>query len=482
MTRPNLIYILADQLRRASCGYNGDASARTPNIDALADESVNFCNAVSGHPVCAPYRATLMTGKYTTSTGMVINELRMNPNHECFGHVLTRSGYETAYIGKWHLWANELGNHHLPRNSFVPPGENRLGFDGFWAAFNFNHAYYQGFYHTDSLRQIPVHGFEPDFQTDLAIEQIERMAGGDKPFAMFLNYGTPHDPWTRSNVPEEFYKPFEWVEFDELPPNYSTEPDPHADLWGTADPHFFDDLQEIKRCYYGQVANTDWNLGRLLKAIDRMGLRDDTIVVFTSDHGECFGAHGRQAKNCFYEEAVRVPLLVRWGDKTPAGASTDACLNTVDIMPTLLGMMHLAIPDAVEGTDLSCCALGQAGEEPEAAFMQCTGPTADWSDGVEWRAVRTKQHTFAVYRRDCKELLFDNIADPYQMNNLIDDPAHAEVKGRLRDLLAARMHEVNDTFEPTSWYRDNWTKDRIILRSATMKQRPGWPDGSRKIE
>ncbi len=468
VTKPNLLFVFADQLRRDCCGYNGDGCARTPNIDRLAEEGVNFSNAISGHPVCGPYRASLFTGKHTTSTGMVINEIRMNPNHRCLAHVLTDGGYETAYIGKWHMWANELGNHRLPRNSFVPPGEHRLGFDGFWAAYNFNHTYYQGFYHTDSPRQIPVHGFEPDFQTDLAIEQIKRMKDTAKPFALFLSYGTPHDPWTRSIVPEAFYKSFESVDFSERPPNFSTQADPYADLWGKPDESFFDNLDEIKRCYYGQTANMDWNLGRLIRALDEAGLRDETIVVFTSDHGECFGAHGRQAKNVFYDEAVRVPFLLRWGDRTPAGHATDVCLNTPDIMPTLLSMMNLPIPDAVEGTNLSHCALGRDGADPEAALMQCTGPTADWADGHEWRALRDKQFTYAVYRNPRKELMFDNLADPCQMTNLIDDPAHAATAERFRKILAAKMAEINDTFEANSYYRDNWTKDRIILRSAML--------------
>ena len=471
MTRPNLVYVFADQLRWASLGYNGDDKARTPNIDALAGQSVDFCNAVSGHPVCAPYRASLFTGKYTTSTGMVINEIRMNTKHECIAHSLNAAGYETAYIGKWHLYANELGNHHLPRNSFVPPGPDRLGFDDFWAAFNFNHAYYMGFYHTDSAKQIPVHGFEPDFQTDLAIEQIARIKDSGKPFAMFLSYGTPHDPWERSNVPEEFAKSFDWVDFPDLPPNFSREQDPYADIWGQPGDEYFDNLEDIKRCYYGQTANTDWNVGRLLKAIDDMGLTEDTIVVFTSDHGECFGAHGRQAKNIFYEEAARVPFLVRWGDKTHAGTISDACLNTVDIMPTLLGLMGLPIPEAVEGMDLSHCALGESGDEPEAAFMQCTGPTAEWGDGSEWRALRSKQFTYAVYRDPRKEMLFDNVADPYQTTNLMDDPAHADTVEKFRKMLAERMGAVNDTFEANTWYRDNWTEDRLIMRSATMEGR-----------
>ena len=130
MTAPNLVYILADQLRYASCGYAGDPRARTPHVDALARAGVQFCNAISGHPVCAPYRASLFTGKYSSSTGMVINEIRLSPNHRCLGHVLTEGGYDTAYIGKWHLWANELGHHDETRNAFIPPGPHRLGFDG----------------------------------------------------------------------------------------------------------------------------------------------------------------------------------------------------------------------------------------------------------------------------------------------------------------------------------------------------------------
>ena len=132
--RPNLVFVLADQLRYASCGYAGDPLAQTPNLDRLTKQSVNFRQAIVSHPLCAPFRATLMTGKYSSSTGMVINELRLSPEHECIGHVLTRAGYRTALIGKWHLWANELGHHERTENGFVPPGHYRLGFDDFWAA------------------------------------------------------------------------------------------------------------------------------------------------------------------------------------------------------------------------------------------------------------------------------------------------------------------------------------------------------------
>ncbi len=466
--KPNLVFVLADQLRYQSCGFAGDAKARTPNLDTLAGQGITFRNAISGHPVCAPFRASLFTGKYTTSTGMVINELRMNPNHECLAHVLTRHGYETAYIGKWHLWANELGNHYDPKNSFTPPGPYRLGFDGFWAAYNFHHENYKGYYHTDSPEKIAVAGYEPDAQTEMAIGLIQRYARGAKPFSLFLSIGTPHDPWTPENVPPEYYAMFA----DEpgtprftLPPNYKPENDPYSDSWGRfKGPVERKNIPVMMRGYYAMIANLDWNLGRLLQGIDDAGIRENTIVVFISDHGEMLGAQGRRAKNIFYEEAVRVPFVVRWPAKTPPAATSDACLNTPDIMPTLLGMAGLPIPAKVEGMDLSHCAFGRPGPEPQAAFMQNTGACASWQDGYEWRALRDKRYTYAIYRKDRKELLFDHQADAYQLHDLASDPRSEPTLNKFRTLLKTRMRELDDTFEASTWYQEHWVKDRIITR------------------
>ncbi|MBN1877577.1 MAG: sulfatase [Anaerolineae bacterium] len=468
MSRPNLIYVFADQLRYQSCGYAGDTRAHTPNIDALAQESVNFCNAVSGHPVCAPYRASLFTGKYTTSTGMVINEIRMLPTHHCLAHVLTEGGYETAYIGKWHLWANELGNHYLPRNSFVPPGPYRLGFDGYWAAYNFHHLYLDAYYHTDSPKKIVMPGYEPDGQTELAIAQLRRASESGKPIALFLSYGTPHSPWTADNVPPSYMAQFRDVEFSS-PPNYKPRNDPYADRWARFKRGERKLLRKWMRGYYAMTSNLDWNLGRLLQAIDALGMRDNTIFVFTSDHGEMFGAQGRRAKNIFYEEAVRVPFLMRWPRHIPAGSISEACLNTPDIMPTLLALLGLSIPAAVEGMDLSHCTVGEIGPEPEAAFMQGTGATAAWVDGHEWRALRDRRYTYAIYRRDGQELLFDHQSDLYQLHNLVGDPTCASMLERFRALLLEKCKTLNDDFETCTWYRDNWTEDRIIVRTATMR-------------
>ena len=276
-TQPNLIYVFADQLRYQSCGYAGDAKAQTPHMDRLATESVNFINCVSSYPMCAPYRASLFTGKYASSTGMVINELRINPaHHTCFGQVLTEGGYETCYIGKWHLYANQLGHHEDPKNSYTPPGPHRLGFDGFWASYGFHHTYYDQYYHTDSPEKITIDGYEPDGQTDLAIEKLTEAAESDNPFALYLSLGTPHDPWRPDNVPAEYLDKFQDVEFP-LPPNYKPENDPHGDSWAALSPTQRAELSEWMRVYYAMTTNLDWNLGRLLDAVDQLGLRDNTI-------------------------------------------------------------------------------------------------------------------------------------------------------------------------------------------------------------
>ena len=469
--RPNLIYVFADQLRYLSCGYAGDERARTPNLDRLAAGGVSFQNAVSMTPVCAAYRASLMTGKYTTTTGMVINELRLSPEHECFGHVLTRGGYNTGYIGKWHLWANQLGNHSSDRNGFTPPGPYRLGFDGEWAAYNFHHNNYNAFYYRDQPTKIPYRQpgverpYEPDAQTDMAIDFIGRAARQDNPFALFLSYGTPHDPWDWANVPGHFAEMFRDVPFPK-PPNFSSRQDPYADAWGTMGQRYLDNLQQYQQVYYAMTANLDWNLGRLVESLRKAGRLEETVLVFTSDHGEMFGAHGRRAKNIFYEEAARVPFVVHWPGQIPAGRLSGACLSTPDIMPTLLGLLDLPVPEAVEGMSLGHCALGEEGPEPEAALMQNTGACAAWKDGHEWRALRDKQYTYAVYRRDGKELLFDNRSDPHQTVDLAGDPKHGDTLGHFRRMLKQRMGELNDTFQACTWYRDQWTVDRNIIRGA----------------
>ena len=464
---PNVIILFADQLRFQSCGFS-DPRAITPNIDGLARQGMLFRNFVSTSPVCSAFRASLLTGKYASSTGVVVNEMRMNPNHDTFAHVLKAAGYRTDYIGKWHLWAHQAGGHAGAENNFVPPGPYRMGFDDFWAVYNFGHDNYNYSYWMDTPEEIKGGVFKPVFDSDMAIDQIRHHAKTGDPFAMVVAYSPPHDPWSVKNCPPEWYAKFKNVEFP-LPETWQEEPDPYMDrntdreawlkMWKLR-------LPDMMRVYYAMTAGLDEQIGRVLATLKDTGLENNTIVMFMSDHGEMFGAHGRVYKMTFYEESVRVPMIIRWPGQIPAGAVSDACMSSPDIMPTILGLCGRKIPAAVEGMNLAQIACGKSGPEPEFALLQGMGHTFQWKDGFEWRALRDKQFTYARYLKDGKELLFDNKIDPLQKHDLAGDPASAGKLSELRLKMNQKMTSIHDDFKPCSWYNEHWTQDRVIMRGG----------------
>lgn len=226
-------------------------------------------------------------------------------------------------------------------------------------------------------------------------------------------------------------------------------------------------LEECLRCYYAMVNNLDEQFGRIMAQLDALGIADDTIVVFTSDHGEMFASQGRMFKLTFYDEAARIPFLVRYPRGARSGLS-DACLNTPDIMPTLLGLAGLGdgIPREVEGADLSFILRGKTRKEPDAAFMQGMGHTFVWKNGFEWRAMRDKRFTYAKYRRDGKELLFDRQRDPHAKKNVAGDAAYRPDLERLRKSMEEKMSALNDGFHECSWYRDNWMHENYSIKAS----------------
>jgi arylsulfatase A-like enzyme len=465
--KPNVIIMLADQLRFQSVGFS-DPRAITPHIDRLADEGMLFRNFVASTPVCSAFRASMLTGKHASSTGVVVNELRVNPNQDTFAHVLKGAGYRTDYIGKWHIWAHKAGGHHGAENNYVPPGPYRLGFDDFWAAYNFGHNNFNYTYWTDSPEGIHSTEFKSRHFTNLAIGRIREHAASGDPFAMVIGYSPPHDPWGPDNVPREWYEKFQKVDFP-LPETWKEAPDPYMDrntdkaAWLK---RWKPRLPDMMRVYYAQTSALDEQVGRLLAVLEETGLDEKTIVIFVSDHGEMFGAQGRVFKMTFYEESVRVPFIIRWPGRVPAGGVSDACMGTPDIMPTLLGLCGRESPGAVEGMDLSALALGREGPEPEFALLQGMGHTYLWKDGFEWRALRDKRHTYARYLVDGRELLFDHRNDPLQKTDLAGDPKHAGTLAELRGRMNRKMAAIHDAFKPCSWYRDQWTDDRVIMRSG----------------
>jgi arylsulfatase A-like enzyme len=420
----------------------GNEQMITTHLDRLASEGVRFTNAISTYPLCCPARATLLTGKFPLSHGIVTNGPPLPEREVTIGEVLKKAGYRTGYIGKWHL--NGHPGMNAPECQFVPPGPGRHGFD-YWAAANFCHDYFNAYYYRDTDVRIPIEGWEPDTQTDLAIKFIEEDHHGS-PFCLFLSWGPPHDPYVAPERFRRMYTP-EKIKLRE---------------------NVFLSDKSIVATYYAAITSLDWNLGRLLDAVDRLGIRDNTIVIFTSDHGDQLFSLYLFHKQWPYEETINVPFILRYPGRVKGGKVSDLLIGTTDIMPSLLSLCGVEIPAFVEGRDLASFIVGRPSTpEPDSLLIEVVNPCGVVPDRTglrAWRGVRTKQHTFVRFH-DEDWLLTDNIHDPFQRRNLIYNPEYRP----LRDQLAARLDlwlkNTDDPFLPMGGY----TRYEMIHNQPPLK-------------
>lgn len=432
--RPNILYLFSDQWRATDHGYAGNREVHTPNLDRLAAESLNFTHAVSGIPVCCPHRASLLTGQRPLSHGLYLNDLALTTGHRSVAHCLNDAGYATGYIGKWHIDGRG-------RSAFTPE-DRRQGFR-FWRGLECTHDYNKSFYYADTPERIPWDGYEPFPQTRMAQDYLTRHAKNDNadPFALFVSWGPPHAPY--HTAPEKYRKLYADARLtlrDNVPREH------HAQA------------QKDYLGYYAHMTALDDCVGDLMKTLAATGLAENTIVVYTSDHGDMLHSHGFMKKQQPWDESLRVPFLVRWpGGIGRKKRETAARIDTPDIMPTLLGLCGEGkrIPDAVEGRDLSGVVRGT--ERPDmdyAPIMTCPAPFGQWSrdrGGREYRGVRTERWTYC-HDLNGPWLLYDNEADPFQKQNLIGNPAHSKKQRELNDLLIARLKETQDEFLPGDEY------------------------------
>jgi arylsulfatase A-like enzyme len=454
--RPNLVFVFADQWRAQACpersrratGYAGNPDVRTPNLDKLSDESISFSHAVSCCPVCCPYRASLMTGRYPLTHGVFLNDVRLNNDAVSIAQAYNQAGYETAYIGKWHLDGRD-------RSAFVPK-ERRQGFR-FWRAMGCTHDYNNSYYYGDENVKLKWEGYDAIAQTRQAQQYIREHSGG-KPFALFLSWGPPHDPY--HTAPAKYRELFEQKKLV-LPDNVPSQ--------------YRDSAQKALAGYYAHIAALDDCIGWVLATLRELNLENETLFVFTSDHGDMLFSHGEQNKQRSWDESILVPFLVRYPAALGRGGRTvDMPINTPDIMPTLLGLSGLDMPDTVEGTDFSAVVTGsekpasstgseQALSETEgaadnAALITCPSPFGQWkrvNGGREYRGIRTRRYT---YVRDLKGpwLLYDDEKDPYQLNNLCSKPEHSELQSRLDSILCEKLKQTKDDFLPGWEYIKKW--------------------------
>lgn len=466
--RPNLLFVLVDQMRWHAMGCAGDANARTPVLDRLAAEGASFDRAVSNIPVCTPARACLLTGRYPLSHTVLTNNSRLPEDIPSLGGILRAAGYRTGYIGKWHLAGEAFIGatpHNHGRDGWVPPGAMRHGFDH-WQVHHCTHDYWHPTWYEDQPVPCTRAGFEPDVQTDLALDFIRRP--GADPFALVVAWGTPHTPFTAPPADVAAFPP----ERLELRRNVRCDPaiihcDHHDRALEGQAPESV--LRRHLAHYYGAIANLDRNLGRLLAALAEQGRLDDTLVVFTSDHGEMLGSHGHMHKLQPWDESILVPLLLRLPGSIRPGRRHAGPINQPDVLPTVLSLLGVPAPGGIEGIDHAPLLAGAPLAGPPGAFLiwPCNAVTwgKRWTDindrrgfpaGFrmrEYRGVRTLRHTY-VRDRTGPWMLYDNERDPWQQDELIARLGPGAVPPELDRLLDGWLERTNDGFADTAYYRD----------------------------
>ena len=416
---PNVLFLMPDQLRAAALGCLGNTDVRTPNVDRLAAGSLVLPNTFANTPVCCPARANILTGKYAHRNGMVANDLRLREGEVGLAKLLREAGYRTGFVGKWHL----DGGPRLP--GFVPPGPRRQGFE-FWAANECAHTHFDSQYFRDTPAPIPIRKFEAEVWADLGIEFLRGSRGDARPFFLAIQMGPPHDPY---QAPPEFARLYDPAKL-KMRPNWKG----GAGVPGPS---------EIAQ-YYGMVTAVDEQVGRLLRALDDFGMADDTIVLFSSDHGDMLGSQGRRLKRKPWEESIRVPGIVRYPRRIkPRRANT--IFTHVDFAPTLLGLCGVWAPDEMQGTDFSTLFTGGEIKPPDAAFFQIFGPYQ--GDGTEnaWRGVRTERYMYARTESG-PWVLYDLNDDPYEMKNLAADSGSKTLLEDMQRRLRLWMERLGDSW------------------------------------
>jgi arylsulfatase A-like enzyme len=376
-----------------------------------------------------------MTGQYPLTHGVFVNDVPLHPKGVTLGQSLADASYHTAWIGKWHVDGRG-------RSAFIPP-ERRMGFQ-FWRTMECTHNYMKSDYYADTPQKLRWEGYDAEAQAREA-QKFIREHPQDKPFALFISWGPPHDPYEQ--VPAEFLRQFP-EEKIRLRPNVP------ASKAGEA--------RERLSGYYAHCLALDTYFGDLLDTLQQRGLDKNTIVVFTSDHGDMHCSQGSPSrKQQPWEESIAVPLLIRHPAMGGKASRIPNVIESVDLMPTLLGLCGAAIPDSVQGRDFSGPFRGGTLPPDQPALLSFHFPFHDWRrdrGGREWRGLRSQRHT---YVRDLNGpwLLYDNIADPFQLTNLCDRAEVGQLQRELEAALVRRLAEIGDEFLPGEEYLRRWGYD-----------------------
>jgi len=428
--KPNILLITCDQLQAFATGCHGNRDVMTPNIDALAQTGVRFHYGISNAPVCMAARSALLSGQYNrTCTGGVINvgygqgKIGSYPMPEypapgrlhfpdaTLPELLRADGYRTAVIGKWHVytWPDVIGFDHyvIPRTHHVHSTQH---------------------YVEDGGEEFVPNGWSVEFETARAIDYLSNQKG-EQPFFLYLNYSPPHPPI--NDCPEKYLRMYDPTSVtlrnnvDEAN-GFPSEHDLRVYRWDyryyelqlpyTLKPMDYS-VRDIYAAYYGNVTWMDDNLGRVLQALQDSGQRENTIVVFTADHGDNLGSHCRCGKGLPYDEALRVPMIYSHPGTLSPRIDETSVAGLIDVAPTLLSAAGIDTPGHMPGTDV-------LNGEVAVAMAEITP-----GDMVA-RTARFTAH-MSMHGSPRRLAFFDNVEDPFQLRNLVNEPVFTEEKERL---------------------------------------------------
>lgn len=438
----NLLFVFSDQQRYSALGANGNTVVQTPNLDRMAAEGMVCDNVYSNHPLCSPYRAILLTGRYAWQNHVIDNEYEPRRDIPTLPGSLREHGYHTGHIGTWHLSAAPYSE------------ENRYGLD-YLAALRLGAGYFDQAYYENESGPSVRQGWGPTVETNLAIRFLQQHCESRRsdPFALFVSWRPPH--WPYQQYPDEYAR------YDPAT----------VDLPGNVPAQMADFARREIADYYGCCTGLDAEMGRLLDTLEQLDLADDTIVCYTSDHGDHLSSHGyvkpydrwmhhsmRASKATPYEESTHVPFLIRWPDSAVQDTRSDEFIGAIDLMPSLLGACGVSKPEGLQGRDISAVWRGEsAPDDPEHApggseSVYLMNMAHGWPDRYgwvgRWRGVRTKRYTYARwFENERQPWLFDREDDPLEMVNLAGSVAARPVVEEMEERLHRWMEATGDPFE-----------------------------------
>lgn len=426
--RPNIIFYFSDQQRWDT--VNEEA---TPNLMQLAREGIQFENSYTCQPVCGPARACLQTGMYATQCGCYWNGVPLPQTIRPMAEYFNEAGYETAYVGKWHLASDRLPNVGFHCEKTAIPKERQGGYKNWWRAadvLEFTSHGYDGYVFDAEGNQIDFKGYRADCINDFALEYLDQKTSDD-PFFLFISQLEPH----HQNDSHCYEGPKETVEkFRDypIPPDLSF-------LEG--------DYEKMYPDYMAAINRLDENVGRLVAKLKEKGLYENTILIYTSDHGSHFKTRNLEYKRSCHDSATHTPLIIR-GGPFQGGKKEERLVSLIDLPPTMLDLAGIPIPKSYMGHSL---VRELAGEEPErdCVFIQI-------SESQCGRAIRTKQYKYSVralaptgytiHRSPVyfEDYLYDLTKDPIEKNNLIKDRSYAFVRQKMKKLLLREMERAGE--------------------------------------